>query len=395
MLGCLQRGEATLTDFAQGCAELGVDISPQGIDARIQGSAVTLLSTLVQQSLQVFQTQSTLPASILNHFNGIHLLDSTQIALPDAMRPLYAGCGGDGAVSAVKAQLDFNYLTGTMTAVELGAGRTPDQVCDLAVRLAQVGSLHLEDLGYFKVAYFAALADKQAFFVSRLLTSTAVYAHADDHHALDLLALAQSTTDQHREVSIFLGQAVRLPVRLIMQRLSPSQVATRRRKAIAKAKQHGRTPSARHLALLEFSFFITNVPPELLTAEQVPLLYALRWQIELIFKLWKSQAKLARLGAWRADRVLCQWYARLIGLVLFHWLVAPFRFLDNRELSLPKAFTLFQGFVSHFPSALLQGVAAIAAFLERLTRRWYRFATKNRRRKHPSSFQRVLRSSLA
>ena len=172
VLGCLRHGEATLTDFAEVCADLGVDISPQGVDGRIQAPAVTMLSRLFQQSLQVFQDQSALPNAVLRQFNGIHLLDSTQIALPDAMQRLFAGCGGDGAVSAVKAQLDFNYLTGTMMAVELGAGRAPDQVCDLAVRVAQVGSLHLEDLGYFKIAYFAALAAKQAFFVSRLLTST-------------------------------------------------------------------------------------------------------------------------------------------------------------------------------------------------------------------------------
>jgi len=192
-------------------------------------------------------------------------------------------------------------------------------------------------------------------------------------------------TAQRTEVPVLLGQVVHLPVRLIIERLSPSQVAARQRKAIAKAKQHGRTPSARHLALLEFSFFMTNVPPDCLTAGQVPLIYALRWQIELIFKLWKSQAKLARLGTWRADRVRCQLYARLLGLVLFHWLVAPFRFPDNRYLSLPKAFTLFQGLVGRLLDALLQGVAALASLLHRLIRRGLYFATKHRRHKQPSS----------
>ena len=374
---------------------MGVDISPQGVDSRIQERAVTMLSTLFQQSLQVFQGQTSLPNAVLRQFNGIHLLDSTQIALPDAMQPLFAGCGGDGAVSAVKAQLSFNYLTGTMTAVELGAGRTPDQVCDLAVRVAEVGSLHLEDLGYFKIAYFASLAAKQAFFVSRLLTSTALYTQPEDRNALDLLALAQSMTGPRTEIPVLLGQVARLPVRLILERLSPQQVAARRRKAIAKAKQHGRTPSARHLALLEFSFFITNVPPERLTTEQVPLIYALRWQIELIFKLWKSQAKLARLGSWRPVRVLCQLYARLIGLVLFHWMVAPFRFLDDRELSLPKAFSLFQAFISRLVDALAQGVDALALLFGRLSRLWPQLAAKNRRRKQPSSYQRLQPSSLA
>jgi hypothetical protein len=395
VFGCLRCGEATLTDFAQVCAEMGVEVSPQGIDARIHERAVTLLATLFQQSLQVFQGQPTLSNAVLQQFNGIHLQDSTQIALPDAMRSLFAGCGGDGAVSAVKAQLSFNYLTGTMTAVELVAGRTPDQVCDLAVRLAEEGSLHLEDLGYFKIAYFAALAAKNAFFVSRLLTSTAVYSQTEDSPTTDLLTLAQQMTAQRTEVPVLLGQVIRLPVRLIIERLSPQQVATRRRKAIANARRHGRTPSARHLALLAFSFFITNVPPERLTAEQVVLMYTLRWQIELIFKLWKSQAKLACLGQWRSDRVLCQLYARLIGLVLFHWLVAPFRFLDTRELSLPKAFALFQSFIGRLVDTLAQEVSLLASLLGRLSRTWRRLAAKNLRRKNPSSYQRFQRSSLA
>ncbi len=108
VLGCLRRGEAPLTDFAQVWAEFGVEITPQGSDDRIQAPTVNLLSTLFQQSLHVFQAPSTLPNAVLHQFNGIHLLDSTQIALPDAMQTLLAGCGGDGAVSAVKAQLDFN-----------------------------------------------------------------------------------------------------------------------------------------------------------------------------------------------------------------------------------------------------------------------------------------------
>ena len=393
MGACLQHPEATLSDFAALSAELGVEVSPQGIDERITAQAVLLLSGLFQASLTYFQGQTTIPNAVLQRFNGIYLSDSSQVALPEGMREHFVGCGGDGPSSAVKVQLRFNYLTGCLSAVELTDGCTPDQKCDLYVRLAEQGSLHIADLGYFVLSYLVALADKGAFFVSRLLTATTLYTSAGT--AFDVLAVAQAMTASRAEYAVQLGHATRLPVRLIIERLPLPQVASRRRKAIATARKKGYTLSARHLALLEFSCYITNVPVDYLTAEQVVLLYALRWQIELLFKLCKSQAKLAHVGTYRAERLLCHLYARLIGVVLFHWLVAPHRFLNAREVSLPKAFSLFLTFLTRLLDALACGEPSLSAVLQRLYRTWSRLALKNRRRSRPSSFQRFHAASLA
>jgi len=45
-----------------------------------------------------------------------------------------------------------------------------------------------------------------------------------------------------------------------------------------------------------------------------------RWQIELIFKLWKSYCGLREFAHLRRDRILTELYARMIGLVLTHFL---------------------------------------------------------------------------
>jgi hypothetical protein len=370
-----------------------VEVSPQGIDERITAQAVLLLSRLFQSSLTYFQGQTTIPNTVLQRFNGIYLSDSSQVALPEGMRKHFAGCGGDGPSSAVKVQLRFNYLTGCFSAVELTDGCSPDQKCDLYVRLAEQGSLHIADLGYFVLSYLVALANKGAFFVSRLLTATALF--TADGTPFDLLAVAQAMTASRAEFAVQLGHATHLPVRLIIERLPQAQVASRRRKASATARKKGYTLSARHLALLEFSCYITNVPPDHLTTEQVVLLYALRWQIELLFKLCKSQANLAHVPTYRHERLLCQLYARLIGIVLFHWLVAPHRFMNTRELSLPKAFDLFLTFLTRLLDALPGGAPPLTVLLQRLYRSWSRLALKNRRRTHPSSFQRFHASSLA
>jgi len=58
-----------------------------------------------------------------------------------------------------------------------------------------------------------------------------------------------------------------------------------------------------------------------------------RWQIELLFKLWKSHAYL---DAWRSANpwcILCELYAKLLGMLLFRWvwLAGAWRF-PNRSL---------------------------------------------------------------
>ena len=46
--------------------------------------------------------------------------------------------------------------------------------------------------------------------------------------------------------------------------------------------------------LQEWTIFVTNCPPEMLTWKEVVVLYRARWQIELLFKLWKSHNRLAQ-----------------------------------------------------------------------------------------------------
>ncbi len=52
--------------------------------------------------------------------------------------------------------------------------------------------------------------------------------------------------------------------------------------------------SAEYSELLAWSLFVTNAPDELLTGKDVVVLYRARWQIELLFKLWKSHNQRAR-----------------------------------------------------------------------------------------------------
>jgi IS4 transposase len=57
------------------------------------------------------------------------------------------------------------------------------------------------------------------------------------------------------------------------------------------SSKKGRTANAESLLLAAWNIVITNASAEKLSISDCFLLYSLRWQIELLFKLWKSYAK--------------------------------------------------------------------------------------------------------
>ena len=166
-------------------------------------------------------------------------------------------------------------------------------------------------------------------------------------------------------------------------------MAQRRRKARQAACKKGHTPSAAYLRLLAWSLYVTNTTPTQLSLEQITTFYRVRWQIELIFKLWKSQAKLAEVGDYRPERVLCQLFARLIGLIIFHWIIAPWRVTGDRELSMTKAFNSLQRQITRLLDSIALGWQTTPTILARTTQAFLKHGLKDKRRKKPSTFQRL------
>ena len=63
---------------------------------------------------------------------------------------------------------------------------------------------------------------------------------------------------------------------------------------------------------------ITNVPADILTLAEAMVLLKIRWQIELLFKLWKSHGRVDEWRTKKPARIVCEIYAKLIGLVVQH-----------------------------------------------------------------------------
>ncbi len=74
--------------------------------------------------------------------------------------------------------------------------------------------------------------------------------------------------------------------------------------------------SERTKHLDEINVFITNAPEKSLPKDHVFPMYSLRWQIEILFKIWKSVFDIDSLKPVKIERFQCHLYGKLIALLL-------------------------------------------------------------------------------
>jgi len=175
-----------------------------------------------------------------------------------------------------------------------------------------------------------------------LSSSVAVYASTEAAApALALVDHVQSHAAQQAvvDLAVYLGPR-RLPCRLLAYRLPEEVVEQRRRSAYETARKKGRTPTAAYLHCLQYGWYITNVSAAVWTAEVVATVYRIRWQIERLFKQWKSLLHLHVLTGTRPERIHCLLYGRLITITMLMrvcsyaaWYAAA---VLRREISFPK-----------------------------------------------------------
>lgn len=392
VLGFLEKPDSSLNEIAQSFLDVGVEVTPQGIDERINTFSVDFLRAIFLQALEIFKNKSPLPLSILRQFSAINIVDSSTKSLPENMADEYPGCGRAGAKAALKIQLVFDFLHGNLKQVEIETGIDPDQGYREYLKVVESGSLTIVDLGYFCLDAFVAIADKSAYFLSRYLYPTGLLNKLGQQ--IDLIVLLKKQMGNRKEVRVKLGCRAQhqLPCRLIILRNPAEVTEKRRRTAKEHAKKRGATLSQTYLFMLGWTLFVTNAPDTLISLKQVYDFYRIRWQIELIFKLWKSYCGLNHILTWRKERVLTELYAKMIAIVMVHFLLAPLRIPDeiwsDREVSNVRFKQILARFVRSF-KLLLSDAITLAKTLEVFIFHVERFALKQKRRQQPNAYSQL------
>ena len=396
MFGWQQNPQATLEELARSLKEQGADISAQGLEQRFTRQAAEFVKGVVEEALQrVVQLPGKLPIELLKRFAGVYLLDCTMLNLPEELVQEWPGTGEDGEANHAQLKLEvvFELSMGQLSGVSMMAGRTHDSRGPLANAPLGPGSLRIQDLGYWDLERMLEQDRRGEYWLSRYKHGTCLRTVAGEEFDLSgwLTSLEKQRITQAEE-RVALGREGQLKARLIAQRM-PREVADRRRAALkARKLKQGRQPSQAQLVVCDWTLLVTNVPQEMLCADEALILYAARWQIELLFKLWKSHAQLGQSRSDKHWRRLCEIYCKLLGVIVQHWISLAGTWSNPRR-SLVKAAHVVCEYAKTVALAL-GGKGSLVKALRLITEVMQRGCSQNPRRKRPNTWLTMLLYSL-
>jgi len=349
-----------------------VDISKQGMDKKFSEQTLTFLKHLIEKQLSVELGQQ-IEAGWLSLFNRVIIKDATRFELPESYKDYLPGSGGAASKAGACLQFEYDLKSGSIIDLNLTAANRPD-VSDAVQVLDKVAcnDLVIRDLGYFAFNSFLNISDKGAFFISRHKANAIVYEMKDGKlQQLDFKILYERMKKYQLsriEKDVFIGNTSKIPVRMIIDLLPDDVYEQRIRKTNRSHKSKGYNSSEKFKLMSRFNLVITNVPQTVLPVDIVPILYRIRWQIELIFKIWKSVIGIHHNRIMKYTRWLCILHFKLL-LMIVNWNIVMGKRNHiykqrGKMLSLNKCFkTLFDNSY-RLRDALKKGLKGIANFIK-------------------------------
>jgi hypothetical protein len=317
--------------------------------------------------------------------------DSSIVLLPAPLAATWRGCGSTDpqiAAAAIKLQVRLDLVSGALQGPLLQDGRVHDLKAPAQTLELPSGALRLADLGYFSLESLQRLSQQGDCWLTRWQAGTVVLDAAG--HPLDLVAWLTVQGDSPVDCPVWLGYAYHLPARLLAQRVPPEVAELRRRRLRAEAQRRGQPVSPLRWATADWTIYLTNVPADRLTWQEALVLGHARWQIELLFKLWKSQGVIDEWRTIHPWRILCELYAKLIAMVIQHWVVLTSCWqFPNRSWA--QAAHTIRAYAILVASALV-GLADLTQVLEHLSQCLAAGCRLNTRKAAPNTYQLLLAS---
>jgi len=390
VFGWLSNPNSTLEELCQSAATVGVGISPQGLNNRFTSQAADCLQKVLEIAVSQVVAGEPVAIPVLQRFSGVHIQDSSTITLPDELAVIWSGCGGSttrNTRSSLKTQIRLDINTGKLAGPYLQSGRENDKNPQIHWEPLPSGALRIADLGYYSLKEFRDMDSHGVYWLSRVKSYSILYFQ---DKRWDLLGFLERHCRDSIDTQVLLGDKEQVPCRLLAVRVPDDVAMLRRCKLISEAKDKGKSVSARTLKLASWTVLCCNIPHEMLSLEEGFVLMRARWQIELIFKLWKSYGYIDQ---WRTEnpwRILCEVYAKLIVMLIQHWILLagcweyPDRSLFKATKTIQKhAMNLACAFASGYVDRLYEALEIIRQCLSVGCR-------INKRRKKPHTYQLLL-----
>ena len=388
--GWLSKADSSLDELVQYGADTGITLTPQGLHQRFTPQAVVLLRQVFELAIAQVVVADPVAIPLVERFGGILLEDSSSVRLPDELRGVFVGCGGSNGgrktSSAFKVFVRLDMLRGHLQCSRLVDGRHADSQTPFKERPNAERTLHVRDRGFVDLLRWGREVERGDDVLSYY--KAGMHVLDPERHLIDLCEWLASLDGSTAEREVLVGVQARLPMRLLVERLPQEQRQARIEHLRQEASKHGRSLSPCSEQLAGWTLILTTASAERLSLSEALVVLRLRWQLELLFKLWKEDGQL---DCWRSEnveRIQCEIYAKLIGLLLQHWVVIVGCWHEPHR-SMVKAAKAVQNRAILLAVALTGGMLLLEA-VKRMQRATQHGSRLNTRRAAPNTSQMLM-----
>jgi len=285
----------------------GPDISPMRLHKKMI-RATSYLHALVLGMVQMPSNVS--PEKWAGY--DVSLVDATGISRPGSVN-------GDARIHTRMRLSNLEYVEVLATGLECG-----ETLCRFT---PNAGELLVGDRGYCHARGVAHIVDRGADVLVRFNRTSMPLTLADGKTPFELMPVLRSISSKRvHQRFVYAQYKARkddeprlISGRLCMMRLPPNKAEQARKRT---RKEYGPSVSEETLEAAGYVVVFTTAPADRLSADQCIELYRLRWQIELLFKRWKSLCGFDRMPNYRPDTILSWLYAKILAALLLERLAS-------------------------------------------------------------------------
>jgi len=317
VLGVGSGGGRTVAELHRSYEKVtGCRLARSSFYQRFTPAFARFLKRLLTQALEKIATLRGQGPRLFAEIREVLCVDSTVVRLHDALARRYPACRTNHTQAAAKLHVVLNVQGKGPQRVQL----TSERVHDGPVLRAGgwvAGRLLLFDLGYFRYQLFDAIGRQGGYFLTRLKQNANP----------KILTLHR----RHRGRAIAVaGRRLGEVEHRLQRQVLDVEAEVRFRRRTYRGRRREATLRLRIVGLRDelrntYHWYITNLPAEEVSAEEIGKLYGARWMIELLFRELKSCYHLDSLPSRKAPVVEALLYAAILTLIVSHALLAALR----------------------------------------------------------------------
>jgi len=306
------------------------------------------------------QTLAPQEKTAVARFKDIVIQDGSSFALKKQLRDVFPGRFTTSEPAAIEIHATYSGFSDEVSAVQIA----PDKAAErqfLPEPSTLKDRLLLADRGYSSIDYFEAVREHGGAFIMRLSRSHDPWVRA-------------AWVD---------GKSIALPKPVSLSRFIAQNRNRRMDLDVEYERDKGKRRVGFRVIVLPgkekaMTRLCTNLPRTPFSLDLVARLYRFRWQIELMFKEWKSYANLHKFNTANAHIAAGLIWASLCAAVLKRFLAHAAQLVGGKPISTRRVAMCASHIIDEIVAALLACVSIAAAFRDGMA-----FLLANAQRSNP------------